>query len=176
MRAVVLALLLLPATAHPQTPAPRQLPEPLVVDSPWGDFPLGRLQPGARLRLTAADGRRSTARLVTLGDSALDLQMVGVDSLVSVTVAELRALRAFEVRSLPVRRGRASTGGLIVGAAIGAIVGAAIHKGGRSTTDDDHRPGLGEDIAANASLGGLAGWLIGMHVIGGARWRPVALP
>jgi len=176
MRVILLLMLIMPIATAAQSPAAPQVPEPRLVDSPWGDFPLERLQPGARLRLTAPDGRRSEARLVTFRDSAVDLQVRSGAPVSSMTLTDLRALRAFEVRALPVHDRRNEIGGLIAGAALGAIIGAAIHKDPRGGTADPDRPSRGERIATTAGAGAFFGWYVGWRVLGRARWRPVTLP
>ncbi len=158
-----------------QQPAAPRLPEPFLFDTPWGDFPLERLRPGARLRLTSAVGRREV-RLAAILDSTLDVRSPAGDSLPPLTFAELRALRLVEVRAIPAWRDRAGNIGFVVGAALGALVGAARHRRSDGSAGDRHQPSLGEDVAAGASLGCFVGWMTGRLVIARARWRPVSLP
>jgi len=174
--ASILALLLMSATAHAQWPSAGQMPEPQLVDTPWGDFPLERLQPGARLRLTSADGRRVEVRLAALVDSTLNIRSAGGDSLPPLTFADLRALRSVEVRARPAWRERAGNIGFVTGAVLGALAGAATHKSPSRSAADRHHPSMGEDIGAGASVGLFVGWMTGRAVVARARWRPVTIP
>jgi hypothetical protein len=172
----LLLSVLLATRAESQSPLPPPLPEPRLIDSPWGDFPLQRLQPGARLRVTSLDGQRSEAQLITLSDSAIELRTPsGAPVITSMTLSDLRALRAFEVRAFPATNRRNEIGGLIAGAALGALIGAVVHKDPPDGTGKA-RAGRGERIATTAGSGALFGWYIGWRVLGRARWRPVTLP
>lgn len=163
--------LLVPASAKSQWTR-GDLPEPRLVDTPWGDFPLGRLQPGARLRLTTRDGRRFEARVLAVGDSALSLRGARGDTLPPFTLAELRAHRSVEVRSVRAWHERATTVGLFGGAILGGAIGAATYGDGGAGKQSSR----GEEMAYRASLGGLLGWAVGFYGIGRPRWRPVTLP
>ena len=174
--ASVLALLVASAPAHAQWPAAGQLPEPQLVDTPWGDFPLERLQPGARLRLTSADGRQMEVRLAALVDSTLDIRSAGGDSLPPLTFADLRALRSVEVRARLTWRERAGNIGFVTGAVLGALAGAAAHKSPSRSAAERHHPSMGEDVAAGASVGLFVGWMTGRAVVARARWRTVMIP
>jgi hypothetical protein len=171
---LILLLLLALSPSHAQRPASARLPEPRLVDTPWGDFPVERLRPGARLRLTSAAGR-TELRLAALVDSTLDLRSTAGDSLPPLTFAELRALRRVEVYAEPAWRERAGNIGFVVGAVIGALAGAVAHTR-RDRAAGDRRPGLWDDIGASTSLGFGVGYVTGRMVIGRARWRPVTLP
>ena len=166
------AALLLPAIATAQV-TPQRLPDPYLVDSPWGDFPLSRLQPGARLRLTTSDGRQSEARLITLGDSVLALRMDTSPQLETLKLGQLRALHGVEVRAMPRWRKRATTITALTGVVVGAVVGATGYSGRSSKFAEESRSGY---VAARASVGGLIGMAVGHYIIGRARWRPVAIP
>lgn len=166
------AALLLPAVATAQV-TPERLPTPYLVDSPWGDFPLSRLQPGAPLRLTTSDGRQSKARLVTLGDSVVALRVGGSPQLETLTLPQLRALQALEVRSVPRWRKRVTTISALTGVVVGAVVGATGYSGRSSKFAEESRSGY---VAARASIGGLIGMAVGHYFIGRARWRPVTIP
>ncbi len=180
MKIVLLALLLIaPMMTAAQPPAavtPPRLPEPRLVDSPWGDFPLQRLQPGARLRLTSPEGQRSEAQVITVRDSAIDLRAQSGAPVTSMTLSDLRALRAFEVKALPLNNRRNEIGGLIAGAALGALIAAAVHKDPNGGTANSDKPSREERIATTAGAGAFFGWYIGWRVLGRARWRPVSLP
>src|SRR5947209_755858 len=106
MRLTLSMLLITPALALAQQPA-RPLPEPILFDTPWGDFPLERAQPGARLRLVSPTGKR-VVRIIRIADSTLDVQSVNGDSLPPLTFAQLRDFRAVEVRAIPAWHDRAS--------------------------------------------------------------------
>lgn len=172
VRKALAAALLLPGMATAQV-TPERLLDPHLVDSPWGDFPLSRLQPGARLRLTTPDGHQSKARLITLGESVLALRMGASPQLETLTLPELRALHALEVRAVPRWRKRASTISGLTGVVVGAVVGATGYRGRSAKFADESRSGY---VAARASVGGLIGLAVGHYVIGRARWRPVTIP
>ena len=166
------AALLLPAIALAQV-TPERLLDPYLVDSPWGDFPLSRLQPGARLRLTTSDGGQSKARLITLGDSVLTLRMGASPQLETLTLPQLRALHALEVRAVPRWRKRVTTISALTGVVAGAVVGATGYSGRSSKFAEQSRSGY---VAARAGVGALIGMAVGHYVIGRARWRPVTIP
>lgn len=166
------AALLLPAIATAQV-TPERLLDPHLVDSPWGDFPLSRLQPGARLRLTTSDGRQSQARLITLGDSVLALRMGASPQVETLTLPQLRTLHALEVRAVPRWRKRVTTISALTGVVVGAVVGATGYSGRSSKFAEESRSGY---VAARASVGGLIGMAVGHYIIGRARWRPVSIP
>ena len=168
----VAAALLLPIMATAQV-TPERLLDPYLVDSPWGDFPLSRLQPGARLRLTTPDGRQSKARLITLGDSVVALRIAASPQLETLTLPQLRALQALEVRAVPRWRKRVTTIGALTGVVVGAVVGATGYSGRSSKFAEESRSGY---VAARASVGGLVGMAVGHYIIGRARWRPVSIP
>jgi hypothetical protein len=163
--------MLIPASAEAQW-VRGDLPEPRLVDTPWGDFPLSRLQAGARVRLTTRDGRRVEARVLAVGDSTLLLRTAGRDTLPAFTLAELRDYRSVEVRSVRAWHERAATVGLVGGAILGGALGAATYGDGGAGKQGSR----GEEIAYRASLGGFLGWAVGFYGIGRPRWRPVALP
>lgn len=175
MRPLIALLMFVPALAASQPPTTSAPPAPRMVDSPWGDFPLDRLQPGARVRLTYPDGERTVASVLAVGDSALELRPAGSAAPTSLSMAALRSLRAFEVRAQPRDHERFATVGLIAGAAIGTLVGFAIHNS-RDDSADERRPSAGDDIGSSAALGGFLGWSVGFYVLGRSRWRPVTLP
>lgn len=173
MRAALIlaAFAMVPAIVMGQgTPVP--LPDPRLVDSPWGDFPVTRLERGARLRLTTVDGRQTRARLVTLGDSTLELSASDVQS-ETLTFAELRALRALEVRAVPLGRTRTNTITTLTGVAIGAVLGATGYRGRSAKFAEESWSGY---VVARAAVGGLIGLGFGHYVLGRARWRPVSIP
>jgi hypothetical protein len=176
MRVILVLLVIAPIATAAQEPAAPQLPEPRLIDSPWGDFPLERLQAGARLRLTAPGGRRSEARLVTLRDSAVELRIPNGVPVTSMALTDLRALRAFEVRALPLPNRRREIRGLIAGVALGAMIGAVTYKDAPAGTADRDRPTRADRIGSAAGVGSLVGWYVGGRVLGRARWRPVTLP
>jgi hypothetical protein len=166
------------ATARAQPPVSAVPIEPRLVDTPWGDFPLERLQPGARLRLTSPDGGRIEARVAVMCDSALDLRSVSGALPPTLSFTDLRAFRAVEVRAMPVWRERYSTIALVGGAVVGALAGAAMHDDGDDSggSGRGHQASLGEDVAMGASLGGFVGWATVRYILGRVRWRPVTLP
>ena len=182
-RATVALLVALVATivaatsVQAQWRRPGVVPEPRLIDTPQRDFPLGRLEPGARLRFTHDDGRRSEARLDSLGDSTIALQTDAGDPLPAMTFAELRALRLVEVRALRVGGNRVALASGIGGAAVGALVGLAVHdrRGDRPNRAGRH-PGRGEEMAAWGSVGMFVGWYTAFQVYNRMRWRPVTLP
>lgn len=173
MRLTVAMLLIIPALVVGQRPA-RSLPEPILFDTPWGDFPLERAQPGARLRLISAGGE-TVVRIVRIADSTVDVQSVNGDSLPPLTFAQLRGLRAVEVKSVPAWHDRASRWGLVLGGAIGVIAGVR-RNAHRARSDRGATSGLLEDLGGEMSIYGLIGWEAGGIVIGRPRWRRVTVP
>ena len=145
-------------------------------DSPWRDFPLGRLRPGAHIRLTSGDGQRTEARVVAVGDSTLQLTPVGGDAPRSFTLAELRALPSVEVQALRVGpvQSRMNTIAFVVGTVAGAFVGVARHRHDDPTVPQV--PSKGVDIARTALLGGAVGLGIGWSYSSGPRWRAITIP
>lgn len=174
--AVVLLAALGARSLAAQAGPPDLLPEPRMRETPWGDFPLGRLLPGARLRFTLPDGQRVERRLLALGDSTLDLLAPGGDSTLHVAFAELRAYRGVEVRALPRWSDRVGTASATGGALLGAVLGTIIHNSRKPSSAAVHRRSRLDDIAGTATVGGLVGWEIGIHTLGRPRWRPVTLP
>ena len=174
--ACVLAALLGPALTSAQARPAEPLREPPLFDTQWGDFPLERVQPGARLRLTWPDGRREEVQVTTLVDRTLSIQSNDGYALPPLTFADLRAFRLVEVRAMPAWRERAGNIGFIAGAAVGALAGLAVHKGRGDTPRGEDAPTLFDDVGAYASMGFLAGWLTGRHVVGRVRWRVVTVP
>lgn len=172
---IVLALLGAPLL-RAQGSAPPYLPEPLLRETPWGDFPLERLLPGARLRFTSADGARIERRVVSLGDSTLELLAPAGDSTLHVSFAALRAYRTVEVRAVPRWARRVGPASAVSGVLLGAGLGAIIHNTRKPSSAAVHRPGRLDDIASMASVGGFVGWEIGIQTLGRPRWRRVTLP
>ena len=168
-----LALFVASTGVQAQLVAPRRLPEPMLVDTPWGDFPLERLLPGARLRLTSPSGR-TVVQVAALRDSTLDVYSAGGDSLPPLTFAQLRTLQRVEVRARPVWGERAGNYGLLIGAAAGALVGVAAHNG--PSTGRWHRASLSDAVLSWAGVGSFAGFMTSRLVIARTRWRPVTLP
>lgn len=74
-------------------PVTTRPPEPLLRETPRGDFPLERILPGARLRLTSAAGQRVERRLLAISDNIIELRAPTGDSTVHVTSTALRAYR-----------------------------------------------------------------------------------
>ncbi|HEX8848304.1 MAG TPA: hypothetical protein VF761_02135, partial [Gemmatimonadaceae bacterium] len=170
--ALTVALALLGAPALPaQAPLPPRLPEPLLRETPWGDFPLERLLPGARLRFTSTDGERIERQVVSLGDSTLELLATPGDSTLHVSFTALHAYRSIEVRALPRWSRRVGPASVVGGALLGAIAGAIIHNSRKPSSAAVHRPGRLDDIAGAATVGGLLGWEIGGWTLGRPRWR-----
>lgn len=159
-----------------QWPSSGHLPEPILRETPWGDFPLERLLPGARLRFTTADGQRVERRILALRDSSLELQARDGDALPPVSFTALRAYRKIEVRALPVWSERAIHASLAGGALLGAVSGAIIHNSRKPSSAAVRRPGRLADIAGASVIGGLVGWEIGIHALGARRWLTVTLP
>ena len=168
-RPLPIAAALLAAAALVAAPARAQTYSGPLQDSPWGDFPVGRLQPGARLLVVTRTGERFEARLAALDDGVLRLRTPATDTLVELP---LESLRALQVRALPRWHDRAATIGFLAGAAIGAGVGTVAH---RQVEKDGHRASRGETIAAWTSGGFFVGWIVGGRVVGRARWRSVTL-
>jgi len=164
------------ATVAAQLPATDQIREPLLRDTPWGDFPLERLLPGARLRLTTPDGRRIERRVLALGDSSLELRAPSGESLPSVSFAALHAYRKVEVRALPAWSDKVGTPSAVGGAILGAVAGVIIHNQRKPSSPAVHRHGLLDDMASFSVVGGLVGWEIGIQTLGRRRWRMVTLP
>lgn len=165
-----------PAQIEAQASPPAWLPEPRLHETPWGDFPLERLLPGARLRLTSADGQRAERRLLAIGDSILELRAPSGDSTIRVAFAALHTYRQVEVRALPRWSDRVGPASAIGGALLGAVAGAIIHNSRKPPSAVVHRRSRLDDMASVATIGGLVGWEIGIHTLGRPRWRPVALP
>ena len=159
-----------------QAPVRERLPEPLLRETPWGDFPLERLLPGARLRFTWADGHRVERRVLALADSTLELRSEAGDSTLRLGFAALRGYQRIEVRAIPKWANRVGTGSVIVGALLGAASGAIIHNARKPSSAAVRRRGLADDMVGAATVGGLVGWEIGIHTLGMPRWRPVTLP
>jgi hypothetical protein len=179
VHALLLLALLAPFGAAPlaaQAVPPERLPEPLLRETPWGDFPLERLLPGARLRLTSADGQRVERRLLTLGDSTVELRTPSGDSALTVSFTTLHAYRRIEVRAIPRWGDRVGTASTISGTLLGGLAGAVIHNTRKPSSAAVHRRSRLDDIASVATIGGLVGWEIGIHTLGRPRWRPVTLP
>ena len=170
-----LALMLGGAPLAAQGRVPPPLPEPLLRETPWGDFPLERLLPGARLRFTSADGQRVERQLLALADSSVELRAPG-DSTLHLSFSALHGYQRIEVRAIPKWANRVGTGSVIVGALIGAASGAIIHNARKPSSAAVRRRGLADDMAGAATVGGLLGWEIGIHTLGMPRWRPVTLP
>jgi hypothetical protein len=156
-----------PAAA--QYSSPGQLPEPLLRETPWGDFPLERLLPGARLRLTATDGRRVERRVQALRDSSLELQTPAGELLPPMSFTALHQYRTVEVRALPAWSERVGTPSAIGGALLGAITGAIVHNSRKPSSAAVHRPSRLDDIAGASTVGGLLGWEIGIQTLGRPR-------
>jgi hypothetical protein len=156
--------------------APSGLPEPLLRETPWGDFPLERLVRGARLRLTSADGRQVEELLLSLGDSAVELQTPSGDSMTHVTFTALRSYRRIEVRALPAWSDRVGPASVAAGALLGAVAGSIIHNSRKPSSAAVHRRSRLDDMTGVATIGGLVGWEIGIHTLGRPRWRPVTMP
>ena len=176
---VGLSLSLLSLGAAPlaaQWQSPGQLPEPLLRETPWGDFPLERLLPGARLRLTTADGQRVERRVLALRDSSLELRTPAGDSIPPVSFTALHAYRSIEARVLPAWSDKVGPASVVGGALLGAVAGAIIHNSRKPSSPAVHRHGRLEDIAGFSVIGGLVGWEIGIHTLGRPRWRRVTLP
>ena len=172
----LVATLLSPRAAPAQQFASRSLPEPLLIDTPWGDFPLERVRSGARLRLTSPGRQRIEVQLASLRDSTLDIRSPNGDSLPPLTFADLRSFREVEVRAL--RRWSETPGkiGAVVGTVLGAAAGFAVHNARGRSAHGKNAVSLTEDVAimsgAGFYIGGLAGRGFTMH----ARWRPVTIP
>ena len=149
-------------------------PEPLLHETQWGDFPLERLLPGARLRLTDSTGREVERRVVALYDSSLELRTSSGDSLPPISFATLRHFQRVEVHAFPRWRTRATNVSLAAGVVLGMAVGAIVNNN-RSTSTTQHYPLLG-DMAGCGVIGGLIGWEVGGIVIGGRHWRRVTVP
>ncbi len=176
-RGLLLLLLAAPELrAQRSPPAGAPLPEPRLRETPWGDFPLERILPGARLRLTAADGHRAERRLLAIGDSIVTLSAPTIDSTVHVTFTALRVYRQVEVRALPRWSDRVGPASATGGALLGAVAGAIIHNSRKPSSAAVHRRSRLDAIAGFATVGGLVGWEIGIHTLGRPRWRPVTLP
>lgn len=145
------------------------------TDTPWRDFPLGRLRAGAHVRLTWADGQRTEARVFAVGDSALQLAPAGGDAPRSFTLAELRALPSVEVQAHRVGsvQSRINTIAFVIGTAAGAFIGVARHRHDDPTVSQV--PSKGVDIARAALLGGVVGVAIGWNYSSGPRWRAVTI-
>ena len=158
-----------------QGSAPR-LPEPLLRETPWGDFPLERLLPGARLRLTSASGERVERQLLALDGDTLELRATPGDYTLRVSVMTLRDYRTVEVRALPHWSDRVGRASALGGTLLGAVTGAIIHNSRQPSSAAVHRRSRLDDIAGVATIGGLVGWEIGIHTLGRPRWRPVSLP
>ncbi len=170
------AALSAPAIARAQSPA-TVLREPPLYDTPWGDFPLGRVVPGARLRLTPPTGAQTEVRVASIGDSAIKVRSPLRDSLLTLSFADLRAYPRVEVHAIPRTRDRDGNLGLLVGAVVGGVAGGILHyHGGTSLARRAQPQSVGEDVAGMASLGAFVGWMTGRLVIGRARWRPVTIP
>ncbi len=163
------AILLAPSISGAQQ-RPLSPTEPLLTDTPWGDFPVGRLAPGARLRLTSGDGAR-VVQLLTLGDSTLQVRSTAGETLPILSFGELRSYRLVEVRAKRATRERTSNIALLVGAAAGAALGAVTY----SPTDPRWR-NRAESMAAVACLGSFVGWYSVQIYFARPRWRPVTLP
>jgi hypothetical protein len=159
-----------------QWPSSGQLPEPLLRETPWGDFPLERLLPGARVRLTTADGQRVELRVLALSDSSLQLRAPNGESLPPVTFTALHAYRSIEARVLPAWSDRVGTASVVGGALLGAVAGTIIHNSRKPSSPAVHRLSRLDDIAGASVIGGLVGWEIGIHTLGRPRWRRVTLP
>ena len=172
---IALALLASPSLAAQQSPGPL-LPEPLLRETPWGDFPLERLLPGARLRLTSPDGQRVERQLLSLGDSIVELRTPDGDATLRLSFDSLRAYRVVEVRAIPAWSRRIGPASVIGGALLGAAAGAIIHNRRKPSSAAVHRHGRLDDIASVASIGALVGWEVGLQTLGRPRWRPVTLP
>jgi hypothetical protein len=151
-------------------------PEPRLRETPWGDFPLERLLPGAHLRLTSMNGQRAERRLLGISDTIVELNAPTGDSTVRMTFAALRAYSQIEVRALPRWSDRVGPASTIGGALLGAFAGAIIHNSRQPSSAAVHRRSRLDDIAGVATVGGLVGWEVGLHTLGRPRWRPVALP
>ncbi|HEX2779831.1 MAG TPA: hypothetical protein VHM30_10050 [Gemmatimonadaceae bacterium] len=183
-RAGALALLVAMIVAAPAADAQYQRAsqargEPYLTDTPFGDFPIDRLEPGARLRFTSNDGRRMEARLVAMRDSTLELQSMTGDSLPPKTFAELRALRSVEVRAIPTavtRRATIETAAVtVVSAALGAVYGA--QRDNALTRGKPRKPAARAGrMGLMAGMAGYLGWATGRSIASRRRWRPVTLP
>ena len=175
--ASVLVLLAAPASRlHAQASPQARLPEPLLRETPWGDFPLERLLPGAHLRLTSADGERAEHQVVAISDSVVELRALAGDSTIHATFTALRAYRLVEVRALPRWSGRVGPASVVGGALLGAVAGSIIHNSRKPSSAAVHRRSRLDDMTGVATIGGLVGWEIGIHTLGRPRWRPVAFP
>jgi len=159
-----------------QEPLSPRLPEPLLRETPWGDFPLERLLPGARLRLTSLDGQHIERQLVALGDSVLELRAPVGDPTLRVSFTALRAYRKVEVRALPRWSDRVGVASVAGGVLLGAVAGAIVHNQRKPSSAAVHRHGQFDDIASVATIGGMVGWEIGIQTLRRPRWRPVTLP
>ena len=172
----VVALLVATASLGAQDSPTGRLPEPVLRETPWGDFPLDRLLPGARLRLTSAKGERSEEQLLALADSSVELRAFGADSTFCLSLTALREFQTVEVRALPAWSTRVGPASVVGGALLGAVAGAIIHNSRKPSSAAVHRRGRFDDIASVANIGGLVGWEVGIHTLGRPRWRPVTLP
>ena len=148
--------------------------EPLLHETQWGDFPLERLLPGARLRLIDSTGREVERRVVSLGDSSLELRTSSGDSLPPISFAALRHFQRIEVHAFPRWRSRATNMSLAGGVVLGMAVGAIVHNN-RSASAMQHHALL-DDIGGCGVIGGLIGWEVGGIAIGGRHWRRVTVP
>jgi hypothetical protein len=177
VRLPFLVAALMPFTLHAQSTVRRTIPEPVLFDTPWGDFPLERATPGARLRLTTLSGQRTIVRLAEISDSTVRVRSTSGDSLPSLTFAQLRALPRVEVRAIPLWRDRAGTYGLAAGALLGGITfGIARHNGWHQYYKNGKQSSVAENVAAGAGFGAFVGWMTGRLVIARPRWRSVTVP
>lgn len=175
--APALALPLSFTAVHAQAPRPSRVPEPWLHETPWGDFPLERVERGSRLRFTHAGGRRVEVQVLALRDSTLELQSEAGEPLAPVTFADLRSLEMVEVRAIPRWRSKAETIGMVAGAVIGAVIGHARHRNPPGPPKEgEHQPSRFEDVASHAGAGGFFGWMTARLAFGRPRWRPVTLP
>lgn len=173
---VVAIMLLLASPLFAQGSPSSRIREPLLRETPWGDFPLERLLPGARLRLTSADGQRVERQVLSLGDSIVELRAPDSGSTFQLSFDSLRAYRLVEVRAIPAWSRRVGPASVVGGALLGATAGAIIHNSRKPSSAAVHRPGRFCDIAGVATVGALLGWEVGIHTLGRPRWRPVTLP
>ena len=178
--ALALLLAFAPIAAAAQATLPPRLAEPYMTDTPFGDFPVGRLEPGARLRLTGRDGRRIELRLLALRDTTLDVIAADGSPRRALTYEELRAERLVEVRAVAARNApgaRLRTAGWVVGlAAVGAVIGAQRDNRMTARHGPDHKPGRAETIAVHVGTGAFLGWITDRMVSNRPRWRPVTFP
>ncbi len=174
--ALALVALLAPSPTSAQSGV-SVLREPVLYDTPWGDFPIGRLVPGARLRLTPPAGARVEVSVASVGDSSVQVRSPTADSLVTLSFTELRLYPRVEVHAIPRTRDRAGNLGFAVGVVLGGVAGGILHYNGGTSLARRAKPqSLGEDIAGMAAFGGFVGFMTGRLVIARARWRLVSFP